>query len=169
MRKSEEAPRLQPQQSVTSDTELIWAAIAGEITVRELALALGQDLDAAKALVAHFGRKRSKFNNQVVHEDDKVFGSQMEQRRYHQLLYIQQAGEISGLETQKAFLLQESFRDEHGKHHRAISYVVDFYYLERDREVAEDTKGHPTAAFRLKEKLFRVRYPHIDLRILYDV
>lgn len=153
-----------------SDTEAIWLAVAGQMTAQELADFLGQDLATARQLIAQFGGKRSKFNNQVVRRDDGlVFGSLMEERRYAQLQVLQLAGEIHALETQKAFLLQEAFRDNQGRHHRKIEYIVDFYYREGESEVAEDTKGHPTAMFRAKEKLFRVRYPHIELRILYDV
>jgi hypothetical protein len=43
--------------------------------------------------------------------------------------------------------------------------VADFRYHENGRLVVEDTKGMETAVFKIKAKLFRYRYPTIELRI----
>lgn len=69
----------------------------------------------------------------------------------------------------------EGFRDSSGKRHRAIKYIADFRY--RDSVgglVIEDVKGYDkkrkkpytTDVFKIKEKLFRNRYPDLDFRIV---
>jgi hypothetical protein len=53
-----------------------------------------------------------------------------------------------------------------GQRVQPITYVCDFRYIEDGREIVEDVKGVSTALFRVKEKLFRYRYPQIELRIV---
>lgn len=114
-----------------------------------------------------FVQKRSKYGNKKITIDDHKFDSIKEANRYRQLKYMQLAGEISDLVLQPSFVLQESFRDETGKHHRAITYVADFQYKDKTgRKIIEDVKGMKTEVFKLKEKLFRSKYPELKLSLL---
>jgi hypothetical protein len=107
----------------------------------------------------------NKRGNKRVVIDGYAFDSVNESRRYSELKLMQQAGAISGLEVHPVYLLQASFKSN-GRTHKAIAYEADFSYMEKGVHVAEDVKGHRTEVFRLKEKLFRYRYPEIDFRVL---
>jgi hypothetical protein len=111
--------------------------------------------------------------NQRVTVDGFAFDSKAESRRYAELLLLEAAGQIEDLTVHPVYLLQASFVDSAGRKHKAISYEGDFGYTEvldpqsiQGRAVVEDVKGHRTEVFRLKEKLFRFRYPAIDFRVL---
>lgn len=113
-------------------------------------------------------KSRSKYGNKRVVVDGRDFDSQAEAERYKQLKLSQLAGEIEGLICQPPFELQAGFRDRAGVKHRAIIYRADFRYTEvrTGAQVAEDVKGARTKEFRIKEKLFRFRYPELELRII---
>lgn len=80
-----------------------------------------------------------KYNNRKVTIDGHTFDSTLEYSRYCQLKLLQRAGEISNLQLQVPFLLQESFR-KNGKTYRKIEYIADFVYEEKDKKIVEDTK-----------------------------
>lgn len=110
--------------------------------------------------------KSSKYGNREKVVDGVVFGSEAEAQRGQELLQLQQAGTITDLEFQVSYTLLEGFRDRQGTWHRPITYIVDAQYREGGRLIVEDTKGHKTDKFRIKEKLFRHRYPDIELRLI---
>jgi hypothetical protein len=113
--------------------------------------------------------KRRKFGNVPVTIGDFHFDSKAEAARYLVLLERQQRGQISGLRCQPRYELQPAFRDAQGRMMRAIVYVADFEYSEGGQLVAVDVKGGmatQTAAFRVKAKMFRYRYPGIELRVV---
>lgn len=87
------------------------------------------------------------------------FASKAEAARYETLLILEKAGKITDIKLQPRFELVAG-----------IKYVADFSYYEvpksQERFVVEDVKGMPTPVFKLKEKMFRHFYPHIDLRIV---
>ena len=95
-----------------------------------------------------------------------VFDSKAEARRYDELLLLEQAGTITGMVIHPTYELQSAFTDASGTRHKAISYEGDFGYTEGGRAVVEDVKGYRTETFRIKEKLFRFRYPEIDFRVI---
>ena len=78
---------------------------------------------------------------------------------------LERAGEISDLELQPRFLLQESFK-KNGKTYRKIDYVADFKYIENGKTIVEDVKGLQTDVFKIKHKLFEKKYPKLELRII---
>lgn len=89
------------------------------------------------------------------------FDSKAEANRYSELCLLQRAGSISDLECQPRYVL--------GGGKRPPIYVADFRYQEEGRLIVEDVKGGKgtqTAVFKLKAKLFRERYPDIELRII---
>lgn len=104
--------------------------------------------------------------NQRVAEDGYSFDSKAEARRYLELKQLAQSGTISALAIHPTYELQAAFTDATGRRHRAIRYEGDFGYTEAGERVIEDVKGHRTAVFLIKEKLFRFRFPHINFRII---
>lgn len=111
-------------------------------------------------------RQANTRGNEHIKRDGYTFDSKAEARRWDELLLLEQGGAISGLVVHPMYELQAAFTDASGKRHRAISYEGDFGYTERGRAVVEDVKGHRTEVFKLKEKMFRYRYPAIELRIV---
>jgi hypothetical protein len=89
----------------------------------------------------------------------KGFDSKAEHRRYIELTWLLNAGNISMLECQPAFLLQEAFTVEalpRNVKHRKITYRADFIYFDNELNeyVVEDTKGYRTDLYRMKKKIF---------------
>lgn len=94
------------------------------------------------------------------------FDSKKEARRYQELLLMQRAGKISGLQRQVAFELIPAQRepDQSGPRggvirgktiERPVKYVADFVYFDRStgEKVIEDTKGVKTPEYIIKRKL----------------
>ena len=107
----------------------------------------------------------SKYNNRKITIDGHTFDSTLEYSRYCQLKLLQRAGEISNLQLQVPFTLQESFK-KNGKTYRPIIYIADFVYTEKGKTIVEDTKGIKTEIFKIKQKLFEKRYPDLELKII---
>ena len=78
---------------------------------------------------------------------------------------LERAGEISNLELQPKFLLQDTFK-KNGKTYRKIEYIADFQYIENGKTIVEDVKGMQTDVFKLKHKIFEKVYPNLELRII---
>ena len=107
----------------------------------------------------------SKYKNKKTQIDMYIFDSTKEAKRYRELKLLEMAGEISNLELQPRFLLQESFK-KNGKIYRKIEYVADFKYIENGKTIVEDVKGLQTDVFKIKHKLFEKKYPDLELRII---
>lgn len=71
----------------------------------------------------------NKYRNKKVIVDDYIFDSIQESRRYKELKLLLRAGEISNLQLQPRFLLQEGFK-KNGRTYRKIEYVADFMYCQ---------------------------------------
>lgn len=108
---------------------------------------------------------QSKYKNKKTQVDMYVFDSVKEAQRYKELKLLERAGEISNLELQPRFLLQESFK-KNGKTYRKIEYVADFKYTEKGKTIVEDVKGLQTDVFKIKHKLFEKKYLELELRII---
>ena len=107
----------------------------------------------------------NKYKNKKVQIDMYVFDSARESQRYKELKLLERAGEISNLELQPRFLLQDSFK-KNGRTFRKIEYVADFKYIENGKTIVEDVKGMQTDVFKLKHKIFEKVYPDLELRII---
>lgn len=105
-------------------------------------------------------KKPSKYHNKKTIIDDMEFDSQHEAIRYGELKLLQQADEITALQTQVWFLLEP----KNSMNNKAY-YVADFTYydLKRKEFVVEDAKGVRTAAYILKKKGMYNKYL-IDIR-----
>lgn len=108
---------------------------------------------------------QSKYNNKKTQIDMYVFDSVKEAKRYKELKLLERAGEISNLELQPRFLLQDSFK-KNGRTYRKIEYVADFKYIEKGKIIVEDVKGIQTDVFKIKHKLFEKIYPELELKII---
>ncbi len=117
------------------------------------------------------GESRQKYNSRRTELDGIVFDSCAEALAYQELKLQQAVGHIAELKLQPRYLLQEAFRDDKGKWHRAISYRGDFSFLRirpdhmPDESICVDVKGVQTPVFRMKAKMFAKAYPHITLEI----
>jgi len=109
----------------------------------------------------------TKYNNRKITIDGHTFDSTLEYSRYCQLKLLQRAGEISNLQLQVPFTLQESFK-KNGKTYKAITYIADFVYIEKGKTIVEDTKSvaTETQVFKIKQKLFEKRYADLELKIV---
>jgi hypothetical protein len=107
----------------------------------------------------------TKYHNRRITLDGYVFDSIAESKRYFELCVLQHHSEIHDLRVHPSYLLQPGFKVG-VKPYQPITYVLDFSYMEGDQLVCEDVKGFATPEFRLKEKLFRFKYPAIVLRIV---
>lgn len=108
---------------------------------------------------------QNKYKNKKTQVDMYVFDSAREAKRYKELKLLERAGEISNLELQPHFLLQDSFK-KNGRTYRKIEYVADFKYIEKGKIIVEDVKGIQTDVFKIKHKLFEKIYPELELKII---
>lgn len=110
---------------------------------------------------------RTKFNvDKDVEQrtfDDIVFDSKLEMKYYKDvLLPMMESGELTTIERQKKYVLQDGFMHD-GKKVLPINYVADFYIEFADGRIQViDTKGMPDSVSKIKRKLFWYRYPEID-------
>ena len=117
-------------------------------------------------------RKKSKYGNRKITRDGETYDSVKEYRRYNELLLLERAGAIQGLERQVAFELipaqyEEVYTGEYYKRgdrkgepklkrvcvEQAVTYYADFVYFEGGEKVVEDTKGFKTPEYKLKKKM----------------
>lgn len=114
-------------------------------------------------IISRLAIKKSKYNNIKTNGYDS-------KKEYHRAIVLNAMadnGQISHLRKQVPFVLQEAFKDEFGKHHRAIKYIADFVYEKNGDTIVEDVKSDVTAkkqTYRIKKKLFIARYPHLIFR-----
>ena len=104
----------------------------------------------------------NKYRNKKVIVDGEEFDSKKEGNRYKELRLLERVGEISNLELQPRFLLQDKFRYDN-KGYRKIEYIADFKYIDKDGNVVvEDVKSEGTATpvYKIKKKLFLKKYGH---------
>ena len=84
------------------------------------------------------------------------FDSNKEGARYEELKLLQRAGEISDLRLQVPFELVPNQKRNGKVIERAVKYIADFVYTDKDGEtVVEDVKSPATktAVYTLKRKL----------------
>ena len=116
-------------------------------------------------------QKQNKYKNKKVTVNGKIFDSKKEAKRYCELIKLEQAGLIKDLETQKKFLLLDSFK-KNGKTYKQISYYADFVYFDvySKKTIVEDVKASKyfkTEVYKLKKKLFEYKYPDLTITEVY--
>ena len=102
---------------------------------------------------------RSKYHNRKSGGFDSV----REKGRYAELLLLQRAGKIQGLERQVRFELLPAQYENHKCVFRGVSYIADFTYWENGKFIVEDVKGVKTDVYRLKAKMM-LYFHHILIR-----
>lgn len=131
--------------------------------------------------------------------DGIKFDSKMESDYYTYLKAEKKAGRIKSFELQPEFILQpkhfvmnskvhietdsnyaemDKLRKKHNKENpdnkiqivQAIKYISDFLIVYKDNSVKTiDVKGIKTADFKLKEKMFKFKYPDMNLEcVIWD-
>lgn len=102
-----------------------------------------------------------KWKNKPTIYDGIRFASIGEKDCYRDLRLIEKARQISNLRLQPRYKLVVNGE-------LICIYVADFEFLEIKTNgiVAIEFKGYETEVYKLKAKLFKVLYPHIDLRIV---
>lgn len=105
--------------------------------------------------------KKQKYHNNRVKIDGILFDSQKEADYYSDLKLQLKVGVIKGFCRQPEFILQEGFGMT-----RPITYRADFivFHLDNTSEVI-DTKGFETEEFKIKHKLFKAKFPRLELKI----
>ena len=110
---------------------------------------------------------RSKYHAKKVTRNGITYDSKKEADRHAELLLLERAGVITGLQRQVKFTLlpahYETF-ERHGKNgqpikdgqrcvERAVVYVADFTYKQDGKLIVEDVKGMRTKEYVLKRKM----------------
>jgi hypothetical protein len=107
-------------------------------------------------------KKKPKYNNKIVHVDGIVFRSQKEATRYGELKLQKRAGDILGFILQPEFILEEG-----NKSQRPITYTADFLVIYPGMVCeVEDTKGYESEQWNRTYKMFKSRYPGIELKVI---
>lgn len=119
----------------------------------DLALLLaGKDRSPGKGKAA----KQRKYRNKPVQVNGRTFDSGIEVERYRQLLWLEEAGEITDLRCQHHFPLV--FEGKFGTFKR--KYIADFTYRDRAGAfVVEDVKSPVTRTkpeYRIKREMMAV-------------
>ena len=111
--------------------------------------------------------RRRKYGNKKPTINGITFDSMAEARYYRDLRLKKAAGYIKDFELQPRFELQPTFK-KNGVTHRSIVYVPDFKIYMNDGSVRiVDVKGHETAEFKIKHKLFEYKYPELHLEVVH--
>jgi hypothetical protein len=105
--------------------------------------------------------RRHKYGAKRETVDGIEFHSRLEARWYRTLRLLEHAGEISNLRLQVPFTLLDKAPGQ-----RAATYLADFVFMENGKTVVVEAKGKWTQVARLKMKLFRARYPDVEVRIV---
>lgn len=106
--------------------------------------------------------KKSKYNNNRVRVDGILFDSQLEADYYSDLKLQLKMGTIRGFCRQPEFILQEGFGAT-----KPVCYRADFivFNLDGTAEII-DTKGFETQEFKRTKKLFRAKFPRLELKVV---
>ena len=95
----------------------------------------------------------SKYNNRRVNSPDGWFDSEREYRRWGELKLLEKAGKIKDLKRQVPYeLIPKDGRL------RAIKFIADFVYVEKGKEVVEDSNGYRNRLYMLKWRLMLDRH-----------
>lgn len=96
---------------------------------------------------------RSKYHARKITRDGITYDSVKEYSRHQELLLLERAGAIQGLQRQVRFELIPSQRYDGKVVERPCFYVADFVYQENGQTIVEDTKGFRTKDYVIKRKL----------------
>lgn len=93
----------------------------------------------------------NKYRAKRTEVNGHVFASKREAARYQDLLLLERAGEISGLELQPKYdLIVNGIK--------VGRFTGDFRYLEKNELVVEDSKGYKVRDYPIRKKLMLACY-----------
>jgi hypothetical protein len=122
---------------------------AAEASMRKEARLARQLLQPAK--------RPSKYRNEKCESGGIKFDSKREMMRWHDLVRMQERGEIFDLERQVPFVLAPAVVIN-GRKKTELRYVADFVYETKDgARVIEDVKGAVTPVYAIKRHLMAAR------------
>lgn len=102
--------------------------------------------------------KKSKYKAKRVVLKGEKFDSKAESKEWLELCERQRKGEIGNLYRQYSFALIPT-RTYGTETVRGCKYIADFFYEDYKLGwVAQDTKGMPTEAYKVKKKIFLEKY-----------
>lgn len=131
-------------------------------------------------------QKMGKIKHKKTEVDGIIFDSKMESQYYEYLKMEMNAGRVKEFSLQPEFILQEKFivvegeviygndpkfnkikRKTKAPTVQAIKYISDFKVeYPNGTVVIVDTKGQETADFKIKKKMFTLRYPELTLKVI---
>lgn len=102
--------------------------------------------------------KFNKYKAKKIETRDGVFASQLEFRKWNELLLMQNAGLISNLRRQVKIKLGHK-----------VSYIADFLYydVEKLNLIVADAKGIETKDFRVKKEWLLEKFKGFAFRTIY--
>lgn len=122
-------------------------------------------IDEYRALLAR-SETRSKYNNRKADFRGESFDSEKERDYYILLLDREKRGEITDLQRQVVFTIQEGFTTPQGKKIRPITYKADFVYKDSNgvKHIVDVKGGNATKTevYKLKKKLLAFRGIYIE-------
>lgn len=103
-------------------------------------------------------KKKNKYQAKRTYSElcQRTFASKKEARRGEELVLMEKAGVISGLEFQPRYSLSKEPR---------VTYTADFRYTENGETVIEDAKGFLTEATRIKLAWVKEKY-NIEIKLV---
>lgn len=106
--------------------------------------------------------RKTKYNNKHTWSDGICFDSQKEARCYQELKLRMLAGDIKGFCRQPEFILTEGNAEN-----RAITYKADFivFNIDGTTEII-DVKGYESQQWERTYKMFRLKYPELELKVI---
>jgi hypothetical protein len=107
----------------------------------------------------NLARKPNKYKAVRTKVGDIAFASKLEANRYSELVLLERAGKIAGLELQPRFPIVWNGN-------RICDVLGDFSYSEDGCLIVEDCKGCDTQLSKLKRKLVIAFNPHLDWRVV---
>lgn len=110
----------------------------------------------------------NKYHAKKVTKYGITFDSFAECRYYEKLLELENEGEINSFNRQVSYILQDGF-SKNGIEYKPITYIADFVVVLNTGEVRIiDVKGYETDIFKLKKKLFELKYLPRIICLKYD-
>ena len=109
--------------------------------------------------------KEHKYHAEKCEVDGIIFDSKREAHHYKTLKIAESVGAISDLKLQTAFVLQDKMRLPSGRMQRPIVYRADFEFVREGVRVIVDVKGLETPVFKMKRKMFALKYPELTLEV----
>lgn len=105
-------------------------------------------------------QNKNKFHAQKTVFNGVTYDSKKESRRAAELEFLERIGQITNLQKQVTFELQEGFVNNQGQKIRPITYIADYVYLKDGQKIVEDCKSPitRTPVYLLKKKMFMKRY-----------